>query len=166
MTGDDPRPTEADLLRMLLARRDIACPVCAYNLRGNESDHCPECGSVLDLRAASTDLKLGPWLTALLGVALPMGFVAVYAVIGLVFTIGMAVSGGIDAGDAPSVAASAAVPLLVWGLYALLLARIIRHRRKFWARPRRLQWRSAVLYAVLAPGALVAVPFILMLLMF
>ena len=58
---------------------------------------------------------------------------------------------------------SMAVPALVCAGYAFLLWRLIRHRRKFWARPRRAQWRSAVLYLVLGPGAILA-PLILLVL--
>ena len=72
--------------------------------------------------------------------------------------------GGRDSPGALSMLASMAVPTLVCAAYAFLLWRLVRRRRKFWAKPRRAQWRSAVLYAVLGPGALLAplvlVPFL------
>jgi hypothetical protein len=161
MTADQTQPTESDLLRMLLAGRDIACPVCAYNLRGNQSDHCPECGAALDLRVASTDLKLGPWLTAVLGVALPLGFVAIYGAFLVIMFISFALDSSVGGSEMTEVLVTAAIPTVICGAYALVLWRIIRRRRKFWARPRRVQWRIALLYATLAPGALVAVPILL-----
>jgi hypothetical protein len=155
MSQDDPHPGEAQLLRALLASRDIACPVCAYNLHGIESSNCPECGATLDLRVGSMDLKLGLWLTAVLGLAFPLGFVGIYAVFGLVAILAFAV-GGADSPGALSMLAAMAVPILVCAPYAFLLWRLVRRRRKFWAKPRRAQWRSAVLYAVLGPGGLLA----------
>lgn len=74
MTEGDPGERESELLKQLLALREIPCPVCGYNLRGIESDKCPECGAKLDLRVGSSDLKLGLWIAAILGVALPLGF--------------------------------------------------------------------------------------------
>jgi hypothetical protein len=162
MSHDEPPPTEAHLLRALLASRDISCPVCAYNLRGNESRNCPECGANLNLQVGSADLQLGPWLTALLGVALPLGFVSIYAA----FAVATLLVFIFDDSSGPAVsdlAAAMAVPALICAGYAFLLWRLVRRRRKFWAKPRRAQWRSAALYAVLGPGALV-VPLLLMLL--
>ncbi|MHC4274488.1 MAG: hypothetical protein ACYSUR_12590 [Planctomycetota bacterium] len=160
MDQDSPPPTEAQLLHALLASRDVACPVCAYNLRTIESDNCPECGATLELRVGSTDLKLGPWLTALLGMALPLGFVSIYAIFGLVAMLLLFTSGSVPGG--PSLLVSISVPTLVCAGYAFLLWRLFRRRRKFWAKPRRAQWRAAVLYAVIGPGAILA-PLLLML---
>ena len=74
MPEGDRAQQESELLKQLLALREIPCPVCGYNLRGIESDKCPECGAKLDLRVGSSDLKLGLWIAAILGVALPLGF--------------------------------------------------------------------------------------------
>jgi hypothetical protein len=38
---------------------DIACPSCGYDLRGITSDHCPECGVIVDRQA--TSLSRIPW---------------------------------------------------------------------------------------------------------
>ncbi|MHC4765126.1 MAG: hypothetical protein ACYTF2_08465, partial [Planctomycetota bacterium] len=163
MSQDSPPPTEAQLLQALLASRDIACPVCAYNLRSNESKNCPECGAALDLRVGSMDLKLGPWLTALFGMALPLGFVSIYALFGVIAAFAFYFGGGGPGGPGIlGLLGVMAVPTLVCAGYAFLLWRLVRRRRKFWAKPRRAQWRSALLYAVLGPGALL-IPLLLLL---
>jgi hypothetical protein len=68
---------DSELLRQFLSTRDVPCPVCGYNLRGSQSPNCSECGASIDLRIGSSDLRLGPWLTTLLGSALPLGFFSV-----------------------------------------------------------------------------------------
>ena len=150
MTESLENATEAELLRALLASRDMPCPVCGYNLRRITSANCPECGAQLDLRVGSIDLKLGLWLVALFGLALPAGFVSVFAIIGVLrLALDVVLSGGFG-----SYSGFWIVPMVITGAYALLLWRLIRSRRKFWSRPRRAQRRSALLYAVLGPGAL------------
>jgi len=37
------------LLDRLLAERDVGCPRCGYNLRGNRSAVCPECGATITI---------------------------------------------------------------------------------------------------------------------
>jgi hypothetical protein len=98
---------------------------------------------------------------AILGMAFPLGFVSIYAVFGLVAMAVFAV-GGSGTPGALSLLASMAVPFLVCAAYAFLLWRLGRRRRKFWAKPRQAQWRSAVLYAVLGPGAILT-PLVFML---
>jgi hypothetical protein len=154
MSQEDPQPDETDLLRTLLAGRDMTCPVCAYNLRGNESRYCPECSATLELQVGSADLRLGPWLMAPLGLALRLGFVGIYAVFGLVALVAIALGGGRGPGGL-GMSLSMMVPALICAGYAFLLWRLVRRRRKFWSRPRRAQWRSAVLYAVIGPGSLI-----------
>jgi len=41
---------DRELLLNYLADRDVACPECYYNLRGNTDSICPECGGLLGLR--------------------------------------------------------------------------------------------------------------------
>ena len=38
---------DAEILRAFVHDRDVPCPRCAYNLRGNASTLCPECGTQL-----------------------------------------------------------------------------------------------------------------------
>ncbi len=123
MAHTDEEHSEAQLLELLLAARDIPCPVCGYNLRAIASTNCPECGAQLDLRVGSTDLKLGPWLASLLVVGLPLGFLAGAAVLGLVVGIvednleDLMFAGGL---------------LIPVTFMAGMLAMLIRRRRSIW----------------------------------
>ena len=49
----------ARLLRLYLARRDVRCPLCGYNLRNLTSARCPECGEIIELRVGLAK-PLGP----------------------------------------------------------------------------------------------------------
>ncbi|MCZ6850805.1 MAG: hypothetical protein O7F17_04115 [Planctomycetota bacterium] len=133
MAHTDEEHSEAQLLELLLAARDIPCPVCGYNLRAIASTNCPECGAKLDLRVGSTDLKLGPWLAALLAGALPLGIVSFVLVIGL----------AVD----PIFFAVFFVGALA---YIMLLALVVRNRRAFWKQPRKRQWWLAVCSAIVS----------------
>ena len=141
----EPGHSESELLKMLLAVRDIPCPVCGYNLRASSSVNCPECGAKLDLRVGSTDLKIGPWLACVLSAALPLGFAVVMTAIGTILSL---IYGGSDAGQF----------FFLGGLaiaYAAVLIVLIRKRRVLWSRPRRTQvlfatWLSLACWAAVA----------------
>lgn len=141
MAHTDEEHSEAQLLKLLLAARDIPCPVCGYNLRAIASTNCPECGAKLDLRVGSTDLKLGPWLTALFAGTLPLGIISFGLVIGL------------GAGD-PILFAVFFVGALA---YIMLLTLVVRNRRAFWKQPRKRQWWLAVCCAILSVVLLLVV---------
>ena len=150
---DEPDATsEADLLGAWLSARDVPCPVCGYNLRTIASDACPECGARLELRLGSADLRLGPWLVAVLAVALPLGFVSIYtAFMGIMFLAsGFGWAGG-----------WLAIPVLVSAGYALVLARLIRRRRQFWKKARRAQRLTAALYLIISLSLPIAAPLII-----
>ena len=145
MTEGDQSQQESELLKQLLALREFPCPVCGYNLRGIESDKCPECGAKLDLRVGSTDLKIGPWLACVLSAALPLGFAVVMTALGAIFSL---IYGLSDAGQF----------FFLGGLaitYSAVLIVLIRKRRALWSRPRRAQvffatWLSLACWAVVA----------------
>jgi hypothetical protein len=134
------------LLADFLAAQTPPCPVCAYSLQGIESDRCPECGARLELRLASTDLRLGVWLVALVFLAVGVGFLALLSI-----PVGMSAA----LGDFTKYAALilslhiACLLVLVSGL-----ATVVYARRSFWKSPRRVQ----VMLAIVAAGLAVLVP--------
>ncbi len=133
-------PTDRQLLQDYLADREAACPVCRYNLRGLDGDHCPECGARIDLRVGSIDLRLGPWLACVLSIALPMGFTGILA---LLATIGAQQSVAWRSGDWVILG-------LCWFLtvaYAVGLWLLSKRRGRFLRLPAAQQWRRAGLLA-------------------
>ncbi|MHC4109289.1 MAG: hypothetical protein ACYSTY_14515 [Planctomycetota bacterium] len=141
---------ENQLLATYLAERDVACPACQYNLRGTPGMSCPECGAVLTMRIGSVDLKLGPWMLAVLAVSIPMGFTGILAVLA-----------GLGAQR------SAYWSLIDWGalvalwfltaLYAAALIAICRRRPKFLRRAPAAQWRRATLLTLLTTATQVGI---------
>ncbi len=125
MAHTDEEHSEAQLLKLLLAARDIPCPVCGYNLRAIASTNCPECGATLDLRVGSTDLKLGPWLAALLGTAIPLGFATILAVLFCYFGI---TKGYYDSGEWIATGSLSLLGLIE----GLALGVLVRNRKRFW----------------------------------
>ena len=147
----EPDELESQLLKTLLAARDIACPVCGYNLRAIVSAHCPECGASLDLRIGSVDLKLGAWLVALLAVAIGLGFTSIMAIM----YAWIAALWDVDA-TAAMLCMAAASALSGVGLWEL-----IAHRRKFWQRRRGVQYFAAAGYALTSCGLVVLALYLL-----
>lgn len=124
MDNDAEPRRERELLTEFLAGRNVACPVCGYNLRGLASPICPECGAHLDLRVGSVDRRLGAWLTTLLSLALPFGFFG----IGLIVIVVLSTYWG----EWPSAefmlaitCSTVAYGVLVWGILA--------SRRRYWS---------------------------------
>src|ERR1043165_7774918 len=70
---------DANLIRQYLADRTVGCPVCQYNLRGTAGTCCPECGTTIELHLVLHDIRLRWWLVGVLAVALPLGFVGIFA---------------------------------------------------------------------------------------
>src|SRR5690349_11255431 len=54
--------TDQEPLLDYLRDRDVACPLCGYNLRGLTSTRCPECGRELQLTVGLTEPFLRAWL--------------------------------------------------------------------------------------------------------
>jgi len=141
-------PTHDDHLRAFLADRDYGCPVCRYNLRGVRGASCPECGARLELQVGSIDLRLGPWLMALLSAALPFGFNALMGAIGSVITI----NDGNFSGHNGQVLAILGTSATITGATVAVLC---WKRRRFLRLLGSRQWQWAVLIAVTL-GTLVA----------
>ncbi|RMH12931.1 MAG: hypothetical protein D6695_05405 [Planctomycetota bacterium] len=66
--------TADECLRKYLADQDTPCPGCSYNLRGLQSNHCPECGEALVLRVGLAEPNLAAFLAGLIGLAAGVGF--------------------------------------------------------------------------------------------
>ena len=131
---------KAELTKAFLADSDTSCPACGYGLRGAESERCPECGAQFELRLGS-DPKLGPWLVSVIAVVIPMGVCALS-------TISSAL---LDFGGVELVFIVMMPPIIGTAIYAMALWRLVRGRRKFWAKPRRDQVWSAIRYVLLTP---------------
>ncbi len=53
IAGERPLSTQDSALSTSSSVLDLFCQKCGYNLRGNESERCPECGAAADLDALS-----------------------------------------------------------------------------------------------------------------
>ncbi len=129
--------SELDLITHFLTRRDYPCPACAYNLRGLRFDTCPECGMDLHLAIRGQDDSAGPQLLRVLAMTLPLGFNAIFTMIGLV---GAFFSRSWRADDWLMLSMFAALGFV----FALMLRRVIRTAPRFRRRPRRDQWSNAL----------------------
>ena len=61
-------PSDEAALLDYLRDRDVACPLCAYNLRGLTAGRCPECGRELQLSVGLVEPRMGAWITCLVAV--------------------------------------------------------------------------------------------------
>ena len=139
MPDEDKAQSESELLKQLLALREYPCPVCGYNLKGIKSDKCPECGANLDISVISADLKLGPWLAALLGFGLPLGFASILVVLFLVSAIA---DDYFESSDWIFAGVLAVLALME----GLALGVLVRNRRRFWRKSKKTQRRTAIVY--------------------
>ena len=137
MPEGDQAQRESELLKQLLALREIPCPVCGYNLRAIESDKCPECGAKLDLRVGSSDLKLGLWIAAILAIALPLGFATIWAALFCYFWI---VKGNYDSGEWIATGSL----LLLALIEGFALGVLVRIRKRFWTMRKQTQCLGCV----------------------
>ena len=128
---DDPA-----LLATCLAKYDIPCPCCSYNLRGATSQSCPECGAHIELRVAAADAILGPWIVALLTSTLLAGFLGVF--------VPWATVAAALAGSSPAYLLRF-VPLWTFLLLVLVVLYVLLRRRSwFVSRAPKWQWVSAL----------------------
>lgn len=125
----------ADLLLELLAREDVACPNCGYNLRGLTSDRCPECHQALTVRVALTEPTLAPFLFGLIGLASFLGFMGCV----LVFIIGAEVAGTYHS---PWVDYAVLCGIML-ALLGLIIFWIRARQRWLTRRSRRQRWTAA-----------------------
>ncbi|UCD74501.1 MAG: hypothetical protein JSV91_12025 [Phycisphaerales bacterium] len=141
----------AGLLRRFLADRDMPCPVCRYNLRGLDSERCPECGAHLDIRVGSTDLRLGAWLTLLFSVGLPLGFFGIMTLAGLIIDLSRGYFSPLGLW----------IPIIVGcACFGPATVLVVRCRHALWATSPRRRWMAAMwgsLIAWLLAGVLISI---------
>lgn len=90
---DETDPAERALLLAFLKDRDVACPLCQYNLRNLSISTCPECGKSIELAVKARDVAVQSWATLVVALSLPAG-------VGLFF-ICMGISRGWPGRQAP-----------------------------------------------------------------
>ncbi|MEX2218285.1 MAG: hypothetical protein WD749_05945 [Phycisphaerales bacterium] len=145
-----PPAGDAALLSAWLAARDAPCPICSYNLRALRTPRCPECSAPLHLHVGSDNLRLGPWLLAVLAPALALGF---DGVVSILLTIGVTLNPPVSPGEFQ-------VVLAILGTFILLAAAslagilvLVRKRRRWNRLSVRAQWRiAAVLFTAVGAG--------------
>ncbi len=71
--GASQDATDPALLRQYLAGREVPCPRCQYMLRDLTGEHCPECGEKLTLSVRPAQVRLGPFITALIALGATAG---------------------------------------------------------------------------------------------
>ncbi len=78
--GDVPAVSDVARLRHYLADQDIVCPGCGYNLRGLQTDACPECDQRLELVIRRADARTGILMLTLVGLAIGAGGAGMFVV--------------------------------------------------------------------------------------
>lgn len=61
-------------LTRYLADQDVPCPCCRYNLRGLQTDRCPECAEHLTLTVGLTEPRHASYLAAAVSLGAGIGF--------------------------------------------------------------------------------------------
>jgi hypothetical protein len=74
---------DAAAITAFLERADVCCPTCGYRLTGCPTNRCPECGEAFVFRLGRRLGGAAWWWTAVAGVAMATGPVALFAVIRL-----------------------------------------------------------------------------------
>src|SRR5687768_612143 len=76
-------PSDEAALLAYVRDRDVACPLCTYNLRGLTTCRCPECGRELQLSVGLVEPRMGAWVTCLVAVtaAAGLGSMAILSVV-------------------------------------------------------------------------------------
>jgi hypothetical protein len=110
-------------LSAYLADRDEPCPACNYNLRGLQTDRCPECNRELVLQLRLAEPRMGAWIAAIAASAAMLGFNGLLVVYFLLWRAGRS-SSGRDLNGVASLVLSAL-------LAGLILHLLIRRRREF-----------------------------------
>jgi DNA-directed RNA polymerase subunit RPC12/RpoP len=148
---EQPRETtvgadeDESLLYRFLSQRDIACPLCGYNLRGLTSPRCPECGRELRLSIGMAEPFLRAWVTLAVAVFAAAGIGLMF--LALISHLGW--PGGLHSAGNLGMVYFLISPLFAWPTVAA--------RRRFLRMGKSAQWRWAILATILCLVSLVAV---------
>jgi hypothetical protein len=127
----DPAADETALLDFL-RDRDVACPLCRYNLRALTSPRCPECGRELRLTIGLVEPRQGAWLTGQIALTAAAGM-------GLMMIIVFAVNGGPEGPQHSLLNFAILFHIAMIPAAALWLI----GRRRYMRLPRAAQWSGA-----------------------
>ena len=139
-------PEDETLLTQYLARRDVPCPRCGYNLRDATSDACPECGDRLQLQVALVEPRLAAFVTTIVAISIGLGGSALFSLIAVL--------------EAPGGWWRELVAWLLLGqlaLTALALPTILLSRRRIRRAGRLARWIIATLACLLVLGLWIAI---------
>ncbi|HVT88179.1 MAG TPA: hypothetical protein VHD56_04955 [Tepidisphaeraceae bacterium] len=70
----DEGDRQIDLLFTFLAKQDVPCPQCGYNLRALTRDICPECGDQIKLGVQLVEPRQAAAIAGLIGLSAGAGF--------------------------------------------------------------------------------------------
>lgn len=62
----DAKGSDDDRAAVYLARHDVDCPACGYNLRGLKAAKCPECGGAIDADWLEIEPPRNPYHTRMM----------------------------------------------------------------------------------------------------
>jgi len=151
MPPDEPTPlpqTSDDDAALLhwLANRDVACPLCKYNLRGLTRPRCPECGNAIRLGVTLADPYLRAWITLAASVCTGAG-------VGLLFLYAMIRAGPSNLFNG----APGEIVFAIINFISLVPAAIIVlvTRRRFQRLSRKVQWWISIAGLILVLSAFV-----------
>lgn len=106
-----------------LADRNVPCPACTYNLRGLQSDRCPECNREVVLQIRLAEPRMGAWIASLVAVCAMLGFNGLLSLYFLIFVV--------RRGGGSRDWAIASALFISTGVAAVALTLLVRLRRRF-----------------------------------
>ncbi len=123
-----------------LRGRDVACPLCNYNVRGLTSNRCPECGRELELTVGLVEPRIGAWVTCLVAVTAAggMGLMAIFTILQHGWEL-LLVAGGV----------STALGISYFLATVPMVPALIVFRRRYRRLPQTAQWALAGVATVL-----------------
>ena len=124
---------DEQLLVEYLSTRDVACPLCTYNLRGLTTPRCPECGRELKLSIGLTEPFMKAWVTLVAAICAATGVGLMLICLVLPF------------GWPPRINILGSAAMIYFFVSPVLLWPVLARRRAFLRMARGLQWVIAAM---------------------